>query len=192
DPVKLAGGINAYQYVPNPTGWVDPLGLSTCPGGERCKSVAISDEPSANANIKKSEPELPKVSAEDDYLYRGDSKHPDEIFKYGFKSKGESNDLYLHALDSNDPPSNFISTSTSKLTAIDFATGYGTRKGFLYTLKSIPGHDINLELGNMTPFSNEKEFAIHHKIDPEDILGVTPLKRDGSYVGYSVPNPNRK
>uniref|UniRef100_UPI0018F868EE RHS repeat-associated core domain-containing protein n=1 Tax=Pseudomonas palleroniana TaxID=191390 RepID=UPI0018F868EE len=27
DPVKLAGGINAYQYVPNPTGWVDPLGL---------------------------------------------------------------------------------------------------------------------------------------------------------------------
>ncbi|MGY4640619.1 RHS repeat-associated protein [Pseudomonas sp. TE24901] len=28
DPVKLAGGINAYQYVPNPTGWVDPLGLA--------------------------------------------------------------------------------------------------------------------------------------------------------------------
>ncbi|MGE1156580.1 RNase A-like domain-containing protein, partial [Pseudomonas kitaguniensis] len=37
DPVKLAGGINAYQYVPNPTGWVDPLGLSSkpanCPSG---------------------------------------------------------------------------------------------------------------------------------------------------------------
>jgi len=36
DPVKLAGGINAYQYVPNPTGWVDPLGFScvrgNCPG----------------------------------------------------------------------------------------------------------------------------------------------------------------
>ncbi|MCD7041233.1 polymorphic toxin type 47 domain-containing protein [Pseudomonas sp. MAFF 311096] len=32
DPVKLAGGINAYQYVPNPTGWVDPLGLA-------CKST---------------------------------------------------------------------------------------------------------------------------------------------------------
>ncbi|NWE66738.1 RHS domain-containing protein, partial [Pseudomonas tolaasii] len=32
DPVKLAGGINAYRYVPNPTGWVDPLGLSAnCP-----------------------------------------------------------------------------------------------------------------------------------------------------------------
>ena len=32
------GGMNLYQYAPNPTGWVDPLGLSniscTCPNGE--------------------------------------------------------------------------------------------------------------------------------------------------------------
>jgi len=35
DPIKLAGGLNHYQYVPNPTGWVDPLGLSSidCPNG---------------------------------------------------------------------------------------------------------------------------------------------------------------
>ncbi|WP_336878946.1 RNase A-like domain-containing protein, partial [Pseudomonas paracarnis] len=37
DPMKLAGGINGYRYVPNPTGWVDPLGLSckktSCPEG---------------------------------------------------------------------------------------------------------------------------------------------------------------
>ncbi|TDV50509.1 RHS repeat-associated protein [Pseudomonas helmanticensis] len=34
DPIKLAGGLNQYQYVPNPTGWVDPLGLTCtpCPG----------------------------------------------------------------------------------------------------------------------------------------------------------------
>ncbi|WP_338476783.1 RHS repeat-associated core domain-containing protein [Pseudomonas khavaziana] len=31
DPVKLAGGVNAYQYVPNPTGWIDPLGLACSP-----------------------------------------------------------------------------------------------------------------------------------------------------------------
>nr|WP_241001466.1 hypothetical protein [Pseudomonas viridiflava] len=35
--MKLAGGLNNYQYVPNPTGWVDPLGLSSaCPGPD-CK-----------------------------------------------------------------------------------------------------------------------------------------------------------
>lgn len=27
DPIGLAGGNNSYQYAPNPTGWVDPLGL---------------------------------------------------------------------------------------------------------------------------------------------------------------------
>lgn len=28
DPIGLEGGLNNYQYVTNPTGWVDPLGLS--------------------------------------------------------------------------------------------------------------------------------------------------------------------
>lgn len=29
DPIGLLGGVNNYQYAPNPTGWVDPFGL-TC------------------------------------------------------------------------------------------------------------------------------------------------------------------
>ncbi|MEZ1324779.1 RHS repeat-associated core domain-containing protein, partial [Pseudomonas fluorescens] len=53
DPIKLAGGLNQYQYVPNPTGWVDPLGLSSnCPPKGR-KSI---DCP------KPDEVELPQVS----------------------------------------------------------------------------------------------------------------------------------
>lgn len=32
DPIGLAGGLNQTQYVPNPTGWVDPLGLASAQG----------------------------------------------------------------------------------------------------------------------------------------------------------------
>ena len=28
DPIGLLGGLNGYQYAPNPVGWVDPLGLN--------------------------------------------------------------------------------------------------------------------------------------------------------------------
>ncbi|WP_322037792.1 RHS repeat-associated core domain-containing protein, partial [Burkholderia cepacia] len=27
DPIGLVGGINVFQYAPNPVGWIDPLGL---------------------------------------------------------------------------------------------------------------------------------------------------------------------
>nr|WP_084909905.1 RHS repeat-associated core domain-containing protein [Burkholderia ubonensis] len=27
DPIGLQGGINAFQYAPNPVSWIDPLGL---------------------------------------------------------------------------------------------------------------------------------------------------------------------
>ncbi|WP_278406917.1 RHS repeat-associated core domain-containing protein, partial [Pseudomonas rhodesiae] len=57
DPVKLAGGINGYRYVPNPTGWVDPLGLSTCPGNNECKPSLSVDEPVPRHND--GQPSLP-------------------------------------------------------------------------------------------------------------------------------------
>ncbi len=38
DPIGLAGGLNSYQYVVNPTGCVDPLGLVQ--GRENCPGLA--------------------------------------------------------------------------------------------------------------------------------------------------------
>jgi RHS repeat-associated protein len=32
DPIGLNGGENLYRYAPNPTGWIDQLGLTTCTG----------------------------------------------------------------------------------------------------------------------------------------------------------------
>jgi len=60
DPVKLAGGINAYQYVPNPTGWVDPLGLNSCPSDGGCKPSAGFESPSKKARVDEGEPALPR------------------------------------------------------------------------------------------------------------------------------------
>ncbi|MBQ5949683.1 RHS repeat-associated core domain-containing protein [Massilia sp. ST3] len=47
DPIGLLGGMNAYQYAPNPTGWIDPLGLrsknkkAACPvcSGTPCRGT---------------------------------------------------------------------------------------------------------------------------------------------------------
>ncbi len=32
DSIGLQGGVNSYQYAPNPVEWIDPLGLCRCPG----------------------------------------------------------------------------------------------------------------------------------------------------------------
>jgi len=190
DPSKLAGGLNQYQYTRNPTGWVDPLGLSDCPGAGKC-GAAVGDSTN-KATVKGAEPTLPKPKGEDDYLYRGDGREPDDVFENGFKSKGKSNDLLLHSIDSDHPPSNFISTSTSRDMGKTFATGFNTKIGYLYTLQKIPGYDLKKELGAMYQFDREKEIAIPDRIKNEDVLGATLIIDDGREFGYSIPNPNRK
>ncbi|MGK9517987.1 hypothetical protein O6467_24845, partial [Salmonella enterica subsp. enterica] len=49
--------INAYQYVPNPTGWVDPLGLNKCPG--KCGPFEDVEDPANSARVKGDQPTLP-------------------------------------------------------------------------------------------------------------------------------------
>ncbi|KJZ62593.1 RHS repeat-associated core domain-containing protein [Pseudomonas fluorescens] len=59
DPIKLAGGLNQYQYTPNPTGWVDPLGLSgNCPPPNKLRCGAPDD--TTGARVDEGEPALPK------------------------------------------------------------------------------------------------------------------------------------
>ncbi|CRM20893.1 Cell wall-associated polypeptide CWBP200 [Pseudomonas sp. 58 R 3] len=192
DPVKLAGGINAYRYVPNPTGWVDPLGLNTCPGDNGCKPQSKIESPTEQTKVDDQSSSPPTPLNKRRYLYRGDLREPDEIFEKGFESRGSSTDLFLHSLNNLSPPSNFVPTSIYSKQALAFASNFGFEEGFLYTLKRIPGRDVNKELGIRSKHSNESEIAIPGRIDTQDILGASPVYEDGTYKGYTILNPNRK
>ncbi len=63
DPIKLAGGLNNYQYVPNPTGWVDPLGWTSgkgsCPG-----SLSSSESPVGTPTKTSNNPLSPSLETD--------------------------------------------------------------------------------------------------------------------------------
>lgn len=129
---------------------------------------------------------------DDIITYRGDNRRsPDEIFRDGFKPKGDSNDLFLHALDSDNPPSNFISTTPDKNIATEFATSYGSKDGYVYYTRANNGIDINKTLGADSPFTREAEIAVPGGIKPGDVLGATPVNADGTWGNYTILNPNR-
>ena len=43
DPIGLMGGVNLYQYAPNPVGWIDPFGLSSKSFGCDCDGDGKDD-----------------------------------------------------------------------------------------------------------------------------------------------------
>lgn len=59
DPIKLAGGLNNYLYVPNPTGWVDPLGLEVCPGQGGTKPDAATRDTANTPVVDEGTPAVP-------------------------------------------------------------------------------------------------------------------------------------
>jgi RHS repeat-associated protein len=81
DPIKLAGGLNGYRYVPNPTRWVDPLGLSgECPAPDNRPSK-MPGEQEPFPSVESSEPGLPAVSGEYAKLVRAGAKDSHHIIQ---------------------------------------------------------------------------------------------------------------
>lgn len=65
---------------------------------------------------------------------------------------------------------------------------FGTKDGVVYAVRAPNGIDVNKVLGKESPFPEEKEITIPYVVKLTQILGATPVKSDGSYIGYSILN----
>nr|WP_256661182.1 RHS repeat-associated core domain-containing protein [Pseudomonas sp. LAIL14HWK12:I2] len=93
DPVKLAGGLNQYRYVPNPTGWVDPLGLtSNCPPPNK-PGCPVPDGV-GDSVVDEGEPLIPKPKSRPEN-FGSDEKLAGHFEKHGAEFKAMSNEEYL-------------------------------------------------------------------------------------------------
>jgi hypothetical protein len=153
--------------------------LGTAPGFNQNSGGSIS--PLANSDLGVPAKDIP-------FTFRGDSRAPNEIFPTGFQPKGTNTDLYDYAR--NNSPSIYVGTSRSPNRAADFATDYGSREGFVYTVRPRNGIDVNQTLGSRSPFPYEQEIVVPGGISPSDIRGVTPVSKSGDFLGYSTINPN--
>ncbi|MHC8376143.1 RHS repeat-associated core domain-containing protein [Pseudomonas sp. MDT1-16] len=93
DPIKLAGGLNQYQYTPNPTGWIDPLGLSgNCPPPNKPGCQAPDEV--AGATVAQGEPKVPQPKSRPQD-FGSEEKLVGHYEKHGAEFKAMSREEYL-------------------------------------------------------------------------------------------------
>ncbi|QHM73338.1 RHS repeat-associated core domain-containing protein [Mixta intestinalis] len=83
DPIGLLDGLNLYSYVPNPLGWIDPLGLDSCALGKNMG--ARKGDGMANHHL------IPEELIKD----RNFKGLFDRLKKFGWDGDGASNGMFL-------------------------------------------------------------------------------------------------
>jgi hypothetical protein len=120
------------------------------------------------------------------YLFRGDDRSPEMVFKEGFQPLGNNTDLHLYA--SENVPSIYVGTSRSPNVARDYASD----EGFVFTIRGqSQGIDVNGVLGTRSPFPDDLEIAVPGGIKSGDILGGRKVDPNtGKFTGPFIYNPN--
>ena len=168
EDVYRGDGLNLYAYCANnPVKYYDPSGyMSLCPGGKTFPGNGDREN-------------------EVRTLYRGDraSVTPDDVFQNGFKPKGTHDDALLHT-ESNTTAGNFVSTSSNKEIAIEFAG----KNGYVYEVRTGNYVDINSTYGNKAHYPEQMEFSIPGGIKPSEIMGAYKMQ-GGKIRGEFISNP---
>ncbi|MHC8356166.1 RHS repeat-associated core domain-containing protein [Pseudomonas sp. LB3P81] len=173
DPVKLAGGLNQYRYALNPTGWVDPLGLSgNCPPPNKPGCKAPDD--ASGAKVDEGEPALPtpKLSNE-------------EIAKE--KLKKLNDDQGMHMVGKHDPE---VPDEAFKQRAIDGTnpiTGKRPRNRKGNPSSRFHSWEIMLKAYNLGTTRTEQGLTRFTGKDSKR-ADIVRMRLPGAGEGY-IPNP---
>ncbi|MBQ3782108.1 MAG: hypothetical protein II838_01535 [Lachnospiraceae bacterium] len=90
-----------------------------------------------------------------------------------------------NGIKSNTTAGNFVSTSSDKAIATEFAG----KNGYVYELQTDNYVDINSTYGAGAYFPEQMEFSIPGGIKSSEIVGAYK-KQGGEIVGDFIPNPN--
>ncbi|WP_394324900.1 RHS repeat-associated core domain-containing protein [Pseudomonas chlororaphis] len=182
DPIKLAGGLNNYKYVNNPTGRVDPLGLNECPGANEGKPESKDRTPENNAKVEEGAPHPPYVDRAfkpgEDIIHF--EKHGAEIAEtLGY----ENYSLKQYISDANSVVRN--GTFVPELNAyVAIPGGTGSAKGLLVGLDRKTGEITTLHLKPVS-FFEAKAPSLGWKAQPKsaktDTVGPNP------HLGHRPP-----
>ena len=172
DPIGLMGGSNFYQYAPNPTGWVDPLGLSSgssgcggCIFGKNGEFLGFDTTGNGKVDI-----EVPKV------VYHYSSKNTLELEKGILYTDTSTTDkLY----------------STSKEARDELGLPGGNDATYVFTIENPPIKPDKSEYAFMpnSPFNVDPvprrnqpgggtDFVNASPVDKKHIISVEPVEKN--------------
>ncbi|WP_223518931.1 RHS repeat-associated core domain-containing protein [Pseudomonas sp. GL-B-19] len=132
---------------------------------------------------------------EGEFIFRGDLRSPDEIFKEGFTPRGRSDDLteYVHS----NTDSIYVGFSKKEKIARIYANQKDVG-GYLYVVKRQGHHiDINSELkkpgrwpaGEYRFYEYAEEISVPGGVKPAEVIKAYPVSDKKKYTASAIYNP---